>query len=142
MLCPSEAAPCCPVSTAPAHLQPRAGPQPKQPPKTKPAAAEDQTRSLRSSEQQNLDVRASVKPRPRAAAGLRPHGDLIAVGQWGAASAACRIAESRSAGETRCADAILYPAVAAAGPGRAGVWGQRRMCSRPYVLEPFRISFP
>lgn len=95
------------------------------------ATAADQRRSLLSSRQQHLDVRASAKPRPRAAAGLLPHDDLIAVGQWGEDSAGGLIAESRGRGRDPACWRHLVPAASAAGPRRAGVWGGRSRCSRP-----------
>lgn len=107
---------------------------------TAKAAAADGVRSRPSSGQQRLDVRASTKPRPRAAAGRRPHDDLIAAGQWGAALAAAAVRSCGGAGETLLADAILFRLLRLrAGFGGSGWWCR---CSRPRIPDPFRIPAP
>lgn len=105
---------------------------------TAKAAAADRVRSRPSSGQQRLDVRASTKPRPRAAAGRRPHDDLIAAGQWGAALAAAAVRSCGGVGETLLADAILFSRLRLLSRRFRGLgWWCR--CSRPRIPDPIRI---
>lgn len=128
-LWPSEAAPCHAVPTDPAHLQPPEGHCQSSCRRLNPQPPRLPTEAPRS-------VRASAKPRPRAAAGLRPYDDLIAVGQWNAASVGCRSAESRGRGRDPACGRHLVLA------GRVARWGWWCRCSRPWVPEPFRIPSP
>lgn len=113
---PLGAAPCRAVPTSPAHLQPRAGPQPKQPPQTKPAAS-----AARDSSARRACVRKALPPRSLR---LRPHDDLIAVSQWGGASVGCRSAESRGRRQDPEWRRHLVRGAVAPGPGGMGcLWG-------------------